>query len=196
MNSYTISGNADDNQWSPLHIAAKFDLRIFKEILPKFDGINPKNSFGTTPLHCAVINGQLEVCKFIIENVNEDEKNSKDNFGFTPLHYAALLGNLTIYKFIVQNVEEKKPMDELGITPLKCAIRKNRKNICKFIDGKTDIKVPDLDIMSEENMKILMAANIAMIEYSRYIRHFMSVSKSSRNEALTQWSLSVLSNPQ
>ena len=57
-------------------------------------------------------------------------------------------------------------MDELGITPLKCAIGQNRKNICKFIDGKTDIKVPD--IMSKENMKILMAANIALIEYSRY----------------------------
>ena len=62
-------------------------------------------------------------------------------------------------------------MDELGITPLKCAIRKNRKDICKFIDGKTDIKVPDLDIMSKENMKILMAANIALIEYSRYITY-------------------------
>ena len=51
-------------------------------------------------------------------------------------------------------------MDELGITPLKCAIGQIRKNICKFLNGKTDIKVPDLDI--QPSMKILMAANIAM----------------------------------
>ena len=97
--------------------------------------------------------------------MNESEKNSPDKFGFTLLHYAALLGNLIVYKFINQNVEEKKPMDELGITPLKCAIGQNRKNICKFLDGKTDIKVPDLDIIP--NMKILMAANIAMSEVSQ-----------------------------
>lgn len=115
--------------------------------------------------------------------MNEDKKNSKDKFGFTPLHYAALLGNLTIYKFIIQNVEEKKPMDEFGITPLKCAIGQNRKNICKFIDEKTDVKVLDLDIIP--HMKILMAASIAMIEHSRYLRHFISVKKSSKNEALT-----------
>ena len=111
--------------------------------------------------------------------MNEDEKNSKDKFGFTPLHYAAMLGNLTIYKFIIQNVKEKKPMDKLGITPLKCAIEQNRKNICKFIDGKTDTKVSDLDIVP--SIKVLMAANIAMTEHSRYLRYFISVSKTSKN---------------
>ena len=116
--------------------------------------------------------------------MNEDKKNSKDKFGFTPLHYAALLGNLTIYKFIIQNVEEKKPMDEFGITPLKCAIGQNRKNICKFIDGKIDVKVLDLDIIPD--MKILLAATIALTEHSRYLRHSISVKKSTkRHEALT-----------
>ena len=92
---------------SPLHIAAKFELSLFKAIAPKFEDKNPANSFGDTPLLCAVKNGHLDICEYIIDNVEENKKNSANNIGYTPLHYAAMLKDLDIYKLIASNIEDK-----------------------------------------------------------------------------------------
>ena len=64
---------------------------------------NPANSYGETPLLCAVKNCHSDICAYIIDNVDEDKKNPADNNGFTPLHYAAMLNDLKIYKVIAEN---------------------------------------------------------------------------------------------
>ena len=100
-----------DDQWSPLHIGAKYGSQnLFKEISLRFQNINPANNNGETPLHCATKSGHLTICKFIIENIHD--KNPADKIGFTPLHYAAmndgdLFDNVELYDLIVQNVENK-----------------------------------------------------------------------------------------
>jgi ankyrin repeat protein len=108
---------------SPLHIAAKFHLGLFKIIAPKFEDKNPANSFGDTPLLCAVKIGHSDICSYIIDNVDENKKNPADQIGFTPLHYAAILNNLKIYKLIADKVEDKHPQDNMGITPLHIAVQ-------------------------------------------------------------------------
>ena len=47
---------------------------------------NPKDNFGTTPLHLAAKYGRLGVFELIIKLVNE--KNPKDNQGMTPIELA------------------------------------------------------------------------------------------------------------
>ena len=56
------------------------------------DDKNPKDGNGWTPLHSAAKGGHLEVCKFILENV--EDKNLKKDDGGTPLHSVAQDGAL------------------------------------------------------------------------------------------------------
>ena len=64
-------------------------------ILNNVIDINPRNHEGTTPLHLAVMNGQIEVWKFMAIIVDEKIQKAaliqKNNEGKTPLHRAAHL---------------------------------------------------------------------------------------------------------
>ena len=140
---------------SPLHIAAKFHLGLFKVIAPKFEDKNPANSFGDTPLLCAVKIGHLDICSYIIKNVDENKKNPADQIGFTPLHYAAILNNLKIYKLIAENVEEKHPQDNMGITPLHIAVQNGHLDICNYVSEKI---VKKEDIHPRSSLKITIVA--------------------------------------
>ena len=92
---------------------------------------NPQNAEGTTPLHMAAYAGHLEICKFIVANI--EEKNPTDIFGETPLHAAADAGHLATYKIIMAEVEDKNPRDYDGITPLNLAIRNGHLGVCRLI---------------------------------------------------------------
>ena len=132
------------DQLSPLHIAAKFDLCLFKEIASKFEDKNPANSFGDTPLLCAVKNGRSDICKYIIDHVDEDKKNPANIIGYTPLHYAVILNDLKIYKLMSENIEEKNPQDEMGTTPLHIAVESGRLEMFNF-DSKAIVKKEDIN---------------------------------------------------
>ena len=54
-------------------------------------------------MHFAASNGKLEVCQFIIDNL--DYKNPRDKYDVTPLHSAASLGHLEVCKLIIENVQ-------------------------------------------------------------------------------------------
>ena len=141
-----------EDQWSPLHIGAKFGLELFKEIALKFNNLNPANNNGETPLHSAAKCGHLDICKFILENLQEN-RNPADNVGFTPLHYAAILDNLETFKFIDTNVENLGN-PQSGIAPYHCAIHLGKKEICQFIEKKYDIKTNSNAVVLSETAKI------------------------------------------
>ena len=50
------------------------------------DDKNPADEDGMTPLHNAALQGHVEVCDLIIQNVKN--KHPRDNDGKTPLDYA------------------------------------------------------------------------------------------------------------
>ena len=58
-------------------------------------------------------NGHLEICKLILENVQE--KNPKNNNGLTPLDLASNNGNSEICKLLRESIE--KPKDGFGKIP-------------------------------------------------------------------------------
>ena len=148
-----------EDQWSPLHISAKFSLELFKEIALKFKNINPANNNGETPLHSAAKSGHLDICKFILENLQVD-KNPTDNVGFTPLHYAAILNkdtkynNLEIFKLIFQNVDNSNTNKGSGILPYHCALYLEKKEICKFIKEKYGFKIKANTFLLSDYAKI------------------------------------------
>ena len=93
-----------------------------------------------TPMHFAVISGQIEIILNIIERVND--KNPKDKFGKTPLHWAAGNGHLEICKLLIENLEDKNPKDWSGETPLHLAAENGHLEICQLIIENVAVKNP------------------------------------------------------
>ena len=58
---------------------------------------NPSDNDGNTPLHCAVRNFSLEICKLLCQNSNN--KNPKNDRGKTPLDLAFERKDPKIYRF-------------------------------------------------------------------------------------------------
>ena len=55
---------------------------------------NPERVDGTTPFHFAAKLGHIDICKIIVENI--ENKHPKDKMGNTPLMLAAENGHLEV----------------------------------------------------------------------------------------------------
>ena len=136
-----INDNADNEGWTPLHIAARCDhLEIYKCIAEKLENKNPALDNGMTSLHLAAHEGQFGIVDYIIGNV--EDKNPADNLGVTPLHEAALQGEFEICKLILENVDNKNPCSLTSRTPLHDAAFNGHLEICKLILKNVDNKNP------------------------------------------------------
>ena len=151
---YVFHLGTQEDQLSPLHIAAKFNLCLFKEIASKFEDKNPANSFGDTPLLCAVKNGHPDICKYILDHVDEGKKNPANIIGYTPLHYAVMLNDLKNYQLISENIEEKNPQDDMGTTPLHIAAESDRLDKFNF-DSKIIVKKEDINLWALKKIAII-----------------------------------------
>ena len=90
-------------------------------LLEKGADVNTRDELGNTPLHWAAILGYLDICKYIMEKLdNEHPKNAN---GKSPIHFAAQYGHLEVYKLLVENIEDKNHGDNDGITPLHMAAK-------------------------------------------------------------------------
>ena len=102
------------------------------------DDVNPATNLPgllkTSPLHMAAHQGHFEICRLIVENVQD--KCPVDGHGDTPLHMAAHMGHQDIYHLIAQNVPDKNPMDNDGVTPLDYAKQERNADMCQFIRDK------------------------------------------------------------
>ena len=87
---------------------------------------------GTTPFHNAAYMGHYEICKLIINSV--EEKNPKNVNCTTPLHEAVYNCHLNICKLIISTaVAQKNPANYQGITPLHIASLNGHCEMCKLI---------------------------------------------------------------
>ena len=144
-----------DFQWSPLHIAAHIGcLEFYKYISEKCGCINHVRDDGMTSIHMAAKTGHLEIVKFIINNLPdqnpsaavlpliEQRINNEHSDGLTPLHYAALNGHFKTCKFIIKLLTNKNPKDKEGSTPLHYAAKRGHVRICKLIMEYLEDKNP------------------------------------------------------
>ena len=107
--------------WASLHFYSSY----FK---------NPAAACGFTPLHFAAQEGHTEICKFLIEIV--EDKNPLNKTGLSLLHCAANKGRLETYKLIMEHFKDKNPKNSIhGMTPLHYAANKGHFEMCKFILG-------------------------------------------------------------
>ena len=128
----------------PQHVGAMVgNLLLFKRISEIDSDLNPGNdeNMGITPLHCAVQNGHIEVCKYIIDNIRD--KNPMTAWGWTPFHQAAFSGDSEICEFIIEKIHDKNPNDGSdGWTPLHVAASEGQSQVIKCILERIQNKSP------------------------------------------------------
>ena len=130
---------------TPLHRAALSDDDSAKKIVELIQTNviekNPENILGITPLHNAALSGRLDIFQFIYKNAAN--QNPVDCYGETPFHKAADGTGGGLYKhcqfypidkkcqhdaicqLIMNNIEDKKPVNFKGKTPLQLAEKSN-----------------------------------------------------------------------
>ena len=91
-------------------------LKVYKLILNSTAFKNPKNNYGSTPLHSAARGGHFELFQFIVEKL--ENKNPIDHGRFTTLHHAAFSGNLELCKYLMKMNNAKNPINNYEETPV------------------------------------------------------------------------------
>ena len=119
--------------------AASGRFNIFQYLIKTFEESCMDNT-EWSPLHFAALNGQFEICKFIIENVSN--KCTTDGNDKIPLHLAAENGCLEICMLLWEQCKEKNVPDIFGRTPLHYAAKHGHLDVYNFILANADEKKP------------------------------------------------------
>jgi ankyrin repeat protein len=88
-----------------------------------------EDNFNRTPLHVAVINGQLEIAQVLLDA--GADVNVQTNGGRTPLHDAAQNGSLEIARMLIDAGARKDIRDNEGKLPYDLARTPKLKNLLK-----------------------------------------------------------------
>ena len=91
-----------------------------------------------TPLHIAAEQGQLELCRYIIEKT---EKNQYNADIATPLHLAAENGHIDICRLLFDNAFERNPKNKEGLTPLHVSAEKGHLHVFQFLSETIGISM-------------------------------------------------------
>ncbi|MGH0127285.1 UNVERIFIED_CONTAM: hypothetical protein FKN15_068513 [Acipenser sinensis] len=98
---------ADNNYWTPLHLAAKYGQRSLtmlsdvKHLLATAGSVNQRNDEGVTLLHMACASGYRDVVSLLLENGADPQ--IADNNYWTPLHLAAKYGQTSIVNQLLKH---------------------------------------------------------------------------------------------
>ena len=134
---------SDKRYFSLLHTVANAgEIELFQFIVNKigYKHFSDENVRESTPLQIAASKGNFDICKFIIDQV--DDKNPQNKYGWTPFHYATLNGQFEICQLIFNFIGHKQPKDYNGVTPFHIAARLGNLEICQMIIDKIEVKNP------------------------------------------------------
>lgn len=155
---------AQEKTKSIFDVARTGTVEEVKELIKQNpDVINQTNESGFTPLILACYRGNVEVAKFLIDNVkdinyrsgdgtalsglavkyNKDlveyllKKNANPNIpdanGVTPLFWAVKFGNKELTEILLKYKADKTIKDSQGMTPFEYALQTNNKEIINLL---------------------------------------------------------------
>ena len=77
-----------------------------------------------SPIHCAVINSNIELLSFILKHISGFSVG--DSLNRKPIHYAATLASTKALELLLKNGAEPLDMDKRKTTPLMLAAKHGR----------------------------------------------------------------------
>ena len=114
-------------RFSIMKMIKKFKMHIdlIKVLAPMMKNPNAKRQkYDETTIWFAALTGNLDIIKFLAP-LSTDNLNASDMGGNTAIHNAAQEGYLDIIKFLVPLTENPNAPNNIGITPIDLARRKN-----------------------------------------------------------------------
>ena len=117
-----------------------------------------------TAIHMAAINGNLAMCRLILDMVHD--KNPDNDTGLTPLHLAAANGHFEVCALFIEHISDKNPSDKNGMTPLHHAAMNDYLDICKLIIGNVEDKNPSC---RGGYTPLHLAAKMASVDVCKFI---------------------------
>lgn len=100
------------------------------------DDVCSRNNNGDTPLHFAVLRGNLSIAKWLRNCfIGVLDVQTPNNNGTTPLHYACKNGNLSVCEWLVDvgAASDIRRLNDAGDTPMLYASRNGHLAICKWL---------------------------------------------------------------
>jgi len=110
--------------WTLLHMAAFGGNAANTELLIKKGAVveaRAKTKFRNTPLQTALLTGQYETAKILLDH--GADALVRQSLGFTPMHEAAILGRQDLVQLLLDHGAEINSRSDSGRTPLSEAIR-------------------------------------------------------------------------
>ena len=93
--------------------------------------LTDRDDHNQTALHHAVMNGNLQIAKLLLEN--KSEVNAKRYGMSAPLHLAAANGNIDIVRLLLSYEADIEGRNAQGETALHVAAIMNRENVVSFL---------------------------------------------------------------
>src|ERR1700730_9434574 len=123
--------------WTAMHMSAfAGNVANTQLLIDKGADVNvrAKSRFLNTPLQTALLTGQYETAKLLLEHGADPlVRQSK---GFTPMHEAALLGRADLIELLLAHGAEINSMADNGHTPLAEAIRGRHEETAALLKSK------------------------------------------------------------
>lgn len=106
--------------------------------------INFSDMQGFTAIHKAVLTGNLEILKFLLNKDSSSLNSTSTEQQLTPLHQAAFHGKKSAMKILLSNGAFVSPKSSNGTTPLHMAALKNQSKSIKYlIESGADVDMQD-----------------------------------------------------
>lgn len=130
-----------------LHKAAWGNLPEMAKLLFEEYGVDleAKDHYGHTAMHVAAYQGNIRFLKYLL--AKSANINAVDNEGKTPIFCGAYDINLKTVKLLCENGANLLWKENSGLTVLEYAVHKKLFKTAKFLNGKSGIFYPDLDMM-------------------------------------------------
>ena len=134
---------------TPLIAAPRLGHRDIVEWLLKH-GADPNlcgNDELCTPLHVAVMHGQVEVSQILLQH--KADQNALDSDGQTPLHLASDQGYIDVARLLLEQGSNVNAQDNNRSTPLHLASRKGKLEVvCLLLEHGADLDAEDKEGMT------------------------------------------------
>jgi ankyrin repeat protein len=102
-----------------------------EKLIAQGTSVEVEDSYGSTPLILAAVNGHEDICRLLI--VHGALIEAQNNYGWTPLIWAASRGHMNVCRLLIEKNASVETKDDIGLIPLYYAADKGYEDLCKLL---------------------------------------------------------------